>query len=853
MNRYSKGQWTLVAAGASLLLFGSLVLAMLPAAADDPGAGGGTTTSTSAGPTTTGPATSAQTPAVESPSAKTTTTTVPPTTTTLPAGPPVPGGIVPCASVPAGVPTTAGDTCAEMPCPTGRNCGVVVAAPTSSLGPGQYVYLHLYNFVPGDTGVTMYYCANPGGATTLAGIPTCAKTNTSSDSDASQEVGIYPPSTSTIVPQGTAIASMQAAEVATSSTPIAGFQYNGPGDNGTGAEPGFFCDGTADNPCAIVLTDSAITFGHPASSSANSVVIPVAFASSTAACSNASVVSTESEFGIELLMPAVARMSCANDPSKAVIPFETADDGLNAVTDLVGGAQQVAFTDDPEAPDQQAQLNQGGYALIPVALTANVVAFDAQILSVSQHQNYNLGQMDLTPTMSAGLLTQAVNDQGSAGTGDSVACSGPSEVPPTAPGQTVDTTSGPCLTGAPCFGTTTAPIATCSLFLQLNYINGFKQFGSPFQAIQRSDNAGATDQLFNWLCNAPNVPLDIGTHPTDTETAAAELELGLSPVTGPALTTCPVTDQVPSIAGQQQLITVNDPSQQALKANQAVFSSGTTTAASGAFADMNWGESRYYGMSVASLQNAAGAFVAPTVASLDAALTDATVNPDGSYTPKNLASDPAAYPMPSVIYAVVPTAPLASSDAAAVTELLTQLLDLTGGKASGNLPQGFVPLPASIDATATADVAKDVTSITPAPTTTSTTAPGGSSDSSGSNDSSDGGDNGDGSDLGPLIPPAGVFGTMANLITAADGLVAPAVTAGAHQLGRALLGPALPGYALVASHGRVLVPEAMGVGIVAVVVGAALMGSGLLRRRRARRLGAAAGAELGPEPEEEPT
>ena len=66
------------------------------------------------------------------------------------------------------------------------------------------------------------------------------------------------------------------------------------------------------------------------------------------------------------------------------------------------------------------------------------------------------------------------------------------------PGQTVDNTSGACLGGAPCFGNSTPPLATCSLFLQLNYINGFKQFG-PFQSVQRSDNAGATDQLFGAL------------------------------------------------------------------------------------------------------------------------------------------------------------------------------------------------------------------------------------------------------------------------------------------------------------------------------------------------------------------
>ncbi len=66
--------------------------------------------------------------------------------------------------------------------------------------------------------------------------------------------------------------------------------------------------------------------------------------------------------------------------------------------------------------------------------------------------------------------------------------------------------SGP----GPCFGN-----ATCSLYSQLNFINGYNQFSSA-QAVQRSDHSGTTDQLFNWLCNAPVVPLDFGTKPTES-------------------------------------------------------------------------------------------------------------------------------------------------------------------------------------------------------------------------------------------------------------------------------------------------------------------------------------------------
>ena len=62
---------------------------------------------------------------------------------------------------------------------------------------------------------------------------------------------------------------------------------------------------------------------------------------------------------------------------------------------------------------------------------------------------------------------------------------------------------------------------------------------------------------------------------------------------------------------------------------------------------MNWYEALYFGLNSAALQNAAGQFVAPSSASIDAALADATTNPDGTlaftYTDT---SDAAAYPEP---------------------------------------------------------------------------------------------------------------------------------------------------------------------------------------------------------------
>ena len=307
------------------------------------------------GLTTPTPASSAN---LDSPAARTTATTVP-------AGPPVVGGIVTC---PAGDPVT--DTCAAMPCPSGRSCGTVVAGPTSNLGPDQFVYLNFSGFAPGDNGITMYYCADPGGGSTLSGTaPVCGDAL----NQKAQFLQTFPATSSSNLPPGTTEATVQAAEVSPPSTAIPGQQYHP-----TVASNGFYCDSSGTYPCSIVITDATIN-SNPTSTSLNSVEIPISFAPSTNGYPNAPVVSTESEFGIDVLMPELARLSCANDPSTAVIPFETATDGLQAVTDLASGQQQIAFTDDPEAADQQAQLKKGNFALIPVAVTANVVGFFSQL------------------------------------------------------------------------------------------------------------------------------------------------------------------------------------------------------------------------------------------------------------------------------------------------------------------------------------------------------------------------------------------------------------------------------------------------------------------------------------------
>jgi hypothetical protein len=117
---------------------------------------------------------------------------------------------------------------------------------------------------------------------------------------------------------------------------------------------------------------------------------------------------------------------------------------------------------------------------------------------------------------------------------------------------------------------------------------------------------------------------------------------------------------------------------------------------------------------MAALQNAAGQFVAPSTASIDAALADATANPDGTlaftYTDT---SDAAAYAEPAVLYAAVSTSPQAATQATAIKKVLDNMLALTASPGSASLPAGIVGLPASLTSKAEADIAKDIVALPP--------------------------------------------------------------------------------------------------------------------------------------------
>jgi hypothetical protein len=69
---------------------------------------------------------------------------------------------------------------------------------------------------------------------------------------------------------------------------------------------------------------------------------------------------------------------------------------------------------------------------------------------------------------------------------------------------------------------------------------------------------------------------------------------------------------------------------------------------------------------------------------------------------------------------------------------------------------------------------------------------------------------------------------------------------------RPLLGPALPGYALAASHGKAILPEALSIGLLGILLGVLLMGGGLAKRRKVKLALAATTEAAAGTPEESP-
>ncbi|HMD47430.1 MAG TPA: hypothetical protein VKG43_14800, partial [Acidimicrobiales bacterium] len=705
-------------------------------------------------------------------------------------------------------------------CPPGQNapCPYVEVGPTANVGSDQWLFVQMYNFPTNQGQIFVDWCTNPG-ALTASNQATCVSSG--SVAITNEPIRVNPFS------DGSSRLSIQVAEVTAHDVPLNGSVLTGPCamgcSGGFGASNTFICDGTSSNPCSIDIWDNASQVPVSTGPQANTAVIPVNFAPPGSGCPQAAILNSESEFGIERLLPLSAQLSCANDGTNASVALDTALDGVSAVNDVANGSVPVGFTDDPMAADQISTIKSANLALIPMVVSANTAAFRGVIDLGSQ--TLPAPKYSLTPTMVGGLVANQLLDNQS---GDLAPCPGNLCSVPPCPNP---------------HGHTHHHIHYCSLPAELNltqatagppatYFNGVGSYAM----FVRSDPSGTTHETFNWICSAPNpavpVSLPVGGNvsitdpnlPAPTFTAALGNIGAFAPETNPKKWKCPAgTDQFPvnNVKDTNAWGAKETPGSQNKFLAAVVPPPGSGSQPYFGFALLNWAEASYYGLDPAALQNAAGAFVQPTATSIYAALGDATRDPTtGAFIPNfNNTSDPAAYPLPSVIYAVVKKGAVPAAEATQVNLALNQILDLTAGAHTSQLPGGFVPLSTSLYHEAQTDITADV----PLPPAAST--PGTATTSSGTPSAA-------ATTTSPLTStftnPLGAHSTTPVALAKAAAAAKKAAAAAAAKRLKAAAEPA--GFDLLASSSHMLLPVTLVLGTVALVLGALLVLSESARR-----------------------
>jgi PBP superfamily domain len=142
---------------------------------------------------------------------------------------------------------------------------------------------------------------------------------------------------------------------------------------------------------------------------------------------------------------------------------------------------------------------------------------------------------------------------------------------------------------------------------------------------------------------------------------------------------------------------------------------------------LDQGDSSALQFPVADLRNTAGRYVGPTNAGMAAAVAHMTSNGSGTLQVDLNNSDPRAYPLTMVIYAMVPTAGTSHAKAAAIAQFLDFAAGAgqTPGVNPGQLPAGYLPLPASLRAQ-TQTIATEVANqsgTTPSPSSSTSSTP----------------------------------------------------------------------------------------------------------------------------------
>jgi|GEM_PF-1173987 len=757
-----------------------------------------------------------------------------------------------------------------LPCPVGQTiCPTIDVSPNTNLNDGQFTYVTAKN-LPAGHYLRVAFCSTA----TASTDPSCLNGNWASQSLTPINVPV--------------VANDTNQNLTTISYPV----FSNPAGQGNalipahdlinarGVQPGFYCDAAA-NPCSLVVTDETASEGlgnGPEITPDNSAVVPIGYAPESSGCpSSAPQLQVSSSFSMEHFIPSAVKATCAG--AHGVVALNTANDNTSVLEDFASGSSVVSFIDNASDPSQLASLLGKGYAFVPVALSGTVESFLAG--ASSQGQNFPINSYNLTPNMVAGLITSLYQVPNG------------STTPPPRPKFTLSDNLMSAL-GAASPPLTCAELAGCpstkgnakQVAYEVRY-NSFNllnrvpdgNFGPvSFGSFNANVPSGSSFNATNWVCSAPNTPFTVtvdqnstapGGSPVPTRVKVTDANKGPTTLTAEPLGSSiwppyqGATWVYPDCHGYSNLpalsATANNyspgqsPALQAKAMRAWCYGGGVVPQPTSpqnpcaAFGLMDSSEAQFAGLASASVLNPGGQFVTPSTASLQAAASALTPCPEhdltcpaGTYAANYANPDPAAYPMPDLTYAVVPTSTLPYATATAVKDLLTNLV---GFSHSSAVPAGYAPLPDAIYQSALTGINAAVHSAPapppPAPTTdTTTTTPtssstsGGSSSGTSSSTSQSSGSSVD-AGLGTTDSPS-LFRELGSSILP---LTDPSATSADQATGPVAVPPAaIPtGFLLVdlAATTRYLLPAIILVALGSLIGGALLLfGPGASTRRR---------------------
>ena len=413
---------------------------------------------------------------------------------------------------------------------------------------------------------------------------------------------------------------------------------------------------------------------------ANHVTIPIAFGPTGDSCPlGASSISLNGSAMLERAVTSWQPVICHESGGTALDYTSVGEPQGRA--QFLSGAADIGLTSEPNSTATSRKFR---YA--PLSVDGIAIAFHVDDATTGQP----ITSMTLTPRLVAKLLTESYGENGYVAAGSPVGNGNPATV------------------GNP------YSIFTDPEFLSLNA--GHDWPSASTNPLVVSGNQDMIYELTRWLAADPatqkwlaGTPDEHGMHVNTNfkgvSYPATSIELR-DPYSALSYTFVPLE----GLSNVARSLVANQPSSSSPTADELGRHAKDPQQLPGArslIAIVDTSNASAFNFPVAAIRNAAGKDVTPTAGAMTAELGDMTKTPAGTLVPNPTNTDPAAYPLTMVQYAMVPTGNAPAATVSKVTAFLTYAADkgqVTGGN-EGGLPDGYLPLTATLKSQLTATLA----------------------------------------------------------------------------------------------------------------------------------------------------